>query len=125
MSAAPPLPPTLSEKGLRIALLFALVAERLNVFYEHDQWLKDGQGVSLARDWLGRSKRIIPGDQLKLISAASDEMARQIGESLSREAGLYTAHEMTEALDPNYQSELSHSLLDECARLIDGLDLAC
>lgn len=125
MTYTPPLPPTLSEKGLRTALLFALVAERLNVFYEHDQWLKDGQGVSLARDWLGRSKRSIPGDQLKLISAASDEMARQIGESLSREAGLYTAHEMTEALDPNYQSELSHSLLDECARLIDGLDLAC
>lgn len=124
MNPTPPLPSTLSEKGLRSALLFALVAERLNVFYEHGQWLKDGQGVSLARDWLGRAQRTIPADQLKAISAASDRMARQIGDSLSREAGLYTAHEMTEALDPNYQSELGHALLDECARLIDSLELA-
>ena len=117
-------PIALTEKGLRSALLFALVAERLSVFYEHDSWLKDGQGISLARDWLGRSQRAMPADQLKVLSAASDEMARQIAASLSREAGLYTAHEMTEALDPNYQSELSHSLLDECTRRVDSLDLA-
>lgn len=122
MPQPPPFQPELSAKGVRAALLFALVAERLNVYYEHGQWLKDAQGATLAADWLGRSKHAIERRELKALSALSDQMARQIGESLSREAGLFTAHEMTEALDPNYQSELSHSLMDECARLIETLD---
>ena len=94
--------------------MFALVAERLNAFYEHGQWLTGGQGLGLANDWLGKVQRPLPREQLKWIVAASDEMAREMAASLSREAGLYTAHEMTEALDPRYQSELGHTLLDEC-----------
>ena len=39
---------------------------------------------------------------------------------LSREAGLYTAHEMMEALDPNYHSELAQTMLAECDRLLSG-----
>ena len=54
------------------------------------------------------------------MSALSDGLARQIAGSLSREAGLYTTHEMMEALDPNYDSELARSMMDECARLLDA-----
>ena len=50
----------------------------------------------------------------------SDQLARQIGESLSREAGLYTAHEMMESLDPNYHSDLGGSLMIECERVLDS-----
>jgi hypothetical protein len=110
------------DQGIRTALLFALVAERLSVYYEHGQWLKEAQGASLAADWLNRSKRSLPSDQLRTLSAASDELARQIAGSLSREAGLYTVHEMMESLDPNYQSETGHSLMDECGRLIKAMD---
>lgn len=139
------------DKGFRAGLMFALVAERLSLFYEHGQWLKEAQGASLAADWLARANHRLPARreagkdfgktsardsaapsappsprlstrQLRAISAASDEMARQIAGSLSREAGLYTAHEMNESLDPNYQSELAHALMDECARLLDGLE---
>jgi hypothetical protein len=106
-----------SERGTHAALLFALVAERLSSYYEHGQWFTDAQGASLAADWLARSKRSLPLDQRKRLSALSDELARQIAGSLSREAGLYTAHEMMESLDPNYQSDLGHSLMAECERL--------
>ena len=46
-------------------------------------------------------------------------MRRQPAGSLARAAGLYTTHEMMEALDPNYDSELARSMMDECARLLD------
>lgn len=122
-SAPPSLP--LSESGrhgLHAALMFALVAERLTVFYEHGQWLTEAQGATLAADWLARSKRNLPRPLLKQLAAESDAMAREIAGSLSREAGLYTAHEMSEALDPNYQSELGHSLMEECARRLAALN---
>ena len=112
--------PTLSDRGARIALIFALVAERLTFFYEHGQWLTVAQGASLAADWLTRSKRSLPLSERKHLSELSDQLARQMAESLSREAGLYTAHEMMEALDPNYDSELARSMMDECARLLDA-----
>ena len=53
------------------------------------------------------------------LSALSDEMARQMAATLSREAGLYTAHEMMESLDPNFSSELGIALMAECERLLD------
>jgi hypothetical protein len=109
-----------SDRGTRIALIFALVAERLSTFYEHGQWPTEAQGASLAADWLSRSKRQLPGHERKHLSALSDQLARQIAASLSREAGLYTAHEMMEALDPNYQSELGGSLMLECERMLDA-----
>jgi hypothetical protein len=115
---ASPLPET--DRGARVALIFALVAERLTVFYEHDQWLTIAQGASLANEWLARSGRKLPNEERKHLSTISDDMARQIAAPLSREAGLYTAHEMMESLDSNYHSELGEALMKECERALDG-----
>ena len=110
----------LSEHGTYIALIFALVAERLPVFYEHDQWLTKAQGASLAAEWLARNKRSLPIDIRRHLSDLSDQLARKIAGSLSREAGLYTAHEMMESLDPNYHSEIAQSIILECERMLDS-----
>jgi hypothetical protein len=112
------IPPT--PRGLAVALLFALAAHRLSAYYEHGQWLTDAQGASLAADWLARSKNALPLAERRQLSALSDQLARQIAGSLSREAGLYAAHEMMEALDPNYHSELAQAMLAECENLLDG-----
>ena len=112
--------PTAPGRGARVALIFALLAERLSLHYEHGQWLTEAQGASLVADWLTRSKRSLPLAERKHLSALSDQLARQIAESLSREAGLYTAHEMMEALDPNYPSELGISMMQECERVFDA-----
>lgn len=115
-------PPT--DRGARIALIFALAAERLSTFYEHAQWLTEAQGASLAAEWLTRSKRDLPLRERKRLSALSDQVARQIEGSLSREAGLFTAHEMMESLDANYHSgsEIAQSLMLECERVLDVSD---
>ena len=114
--------PPLTDRGARIALIFALVAERLSVFYEHAQWLTEAQGASLAAEWLARSKRDLPLRERKHLSALSDQLARQMEGALSREAGLYTAHEMLESLDANYHSgsEIAQSLMLECERVLDA-----
>lgn len=112
-------PSSTTERGIRVALCFALAAERLSGYYEHGQWLTEAQGASLAADWLSRSKRSLPLAERRLLSATADQMARQIAATLSREAGLYTAHEMMESLDPRYHSELALSLMVECERLLD------
>ena len=116
--------PPLTDRGARIALIFALVAERLSVFYEHAQWLTEAQGASLAAEWLARSKRDLPLRERKHLSALSDQLARQMEGALSREAGLYTAHEMLESLDANYHSgsEIAQSLMLECERVLDASD---
>jgi hypothetical protein len=117
----PPQPaPSASERGTLVALIYALVAERLTIYYEHGQWPTQSQGASLAADWLSRSKRSLPISDRKHLSALSGQLARQIAESLSREAGLYTAHEMMESLDPNYHSELGNSMMLECERILDS-----
>ncbi|MFT3848199.1 MAG: hypothetical protein QM739_05830 [Propionivibrio sp.] len=112
------------DRGTRVALIFALVAERLSGFYEHGQWLSEAQGASLAGDWLARRHRDLPLRERKYLSSLSDRMARQIGSGLSREAGLYTAHEMMEALDPNYHagSQVAQSLMRECEHLLAASD---
>lgn len=110
-------PPT--PRGIRVALIFALAAERLSAYYEHGQWLTEAQGATLAADWLARSRNSLPLGERRQLSALSDQFARQIAGQLSREAGLYTAHEMTEALDPNYHSELAQTMLAECEKLLD------
>jgi hypothetical protein len=107
------------ERGVLAALIFALVAERLSVFYEHGQWFTRAQGATLAADWLARSKRNLPLAQRQQLSELSDQLARQIAESTSREAGLYVSHELQEALDPRYQSELGESVMAECVRIMD------
>ncbi len=102
----------------RKALLFALAAERLSAYYEHGKWLTDAQGATLAGEWLSRSKLQLALSERRLLSELSDQFARQLADTLSREAGLYAAHEMMEALDPNYQSAFAHDMLDECERLL-------
>lgn len=108
------------DRGVRVALIFALVAERLSTHYEHGHWLTDAQGATLASEWLTRKKLALPLAERRQLSALSDRLARQIAGSLSREAGLYTAHEMMEALDPNYHSDLGQSLMAECERMLDS-----
>ncbi len=112
-------PPSMTDRGLRVALIFALAAERLSAYYEHQQWLTEAQGASLAADWLRRSKLTIEFKERRQLSALSDQFARQIAATLSREAGLYTAHEMMESLDPNHHSELAETLVVECEKLLD------
>jgi len=112
-----------SDRGTRVALIFALAAERLSAYYEHGQWLTDVQCASLAGDWLRRSERRLELAQRRQLSALSDTLARQIAGSLSREAGLYTAHEMMEALDPGYHSEIAESLMTECERLLSEVEM--
>ena len=119
MSHAGNEPATTTERGIRVALCFALAAERLSAYYEHGQWINEAQGASLAADWLSRSKRSLPLAERRRLSATAEQMARQIAATLSREAGLYTAHEMMESLDPRYHSEIALSLMAECERLLD------
>lgn len=107
------------ERGVLAALIFALVAERLSVYYEQGQWFTRAQGASLAADWLSRSKRKLPLAQRQQLSDLSDQVARQIAESTSREAGLYVSHELQEALDPRYYSEVGESVMAECVRILD------
>ena len=110
---------SVTERGIYIALIYALVAERLSAYYEHGQWLTKSQGASLAADWLTRNKRSLPTDTRRHLSGLSDELARQIAGTLSREAGLYTAHEMMESLDTNYKSDITPSMMLECERKLD------
>ncbi len=109
-----------TDRGTSIALIFALVAERLSIYYEHEKWMTKAQGATLASEWLSRSKRSMPAEERRHLSDLSDQLARQIAETLSREAGLHTAHEMMESLDPNYQSEIGRSLMVECERMLDS-----
>ena len=120
MPTPPRATPPADSKGTRAALIFALTAERLSIYYEHGQWLTEAQGASFIADWLRRSERTLPLADRRQLSALSDGLARQIAGSLSREAGLHTAHEMMEALDPNYDSDLARSMMDEFARLLDA-----
>jgi hypothetical protein len=101
-------------------LIYALVAERLSAYYEHGQWLTKAQGASLSADWLSRNKRSLPIDTRRHLSELSDQLARQIAGTLSREAGLHTAHEIMESLDPNYQSDITPSIMLECERMLDN-----
>ena len=113
----------MTDRGMHVALVFALAAERLTAFYEHAQWMTEAQGASLAADWLARSKNKLPLNERRQLSALSDQFARQIEATLSREAGMYTAHEMMESLDPNHHSEIAESLMAECERLLDSISL--
>jgi hypothetical protein len=109
-----------TDRGTYVALIYALVAERLSAYYEHEQWLTKAQGASLSADWLSRNKRSLPLEIRRHLSELSDELARQIAGTLSREAGLYTAHEMMESLDPNYQSDITPSIMLECERMLES-----
>jgi hypothetical protein len=109
----------MSDAQRHSALLFALTAERLTTYYEHATWLTIAQGATLAADWLSRSKSALSLAQRKHLSELSDRLARQIANSVSREAGLHIAYEMTEALDQRHASELGETMRAECDRLLD------
>ena len=81
-----PASPAMTERGMRVALIFALAAERLSAFYEHAQWMSEAQGASLAADWLARSQIKLPLGERRQLSALADQLARQIAGTLSREA---------------------------------------
>ncbi len=113
-------PDTITGRGLRIALIFALVTERLRGHYEYGQWLTEAQGARLAADWLARSGRGLPQAERHALSAMSDQVSRRIASDLSREAGLYLQHELSEALDPAYHSEAAQAVMAECERVFDA-----
>ena len=113
-----PLEASVVEQDPHSALIFALAAERLVAYYEHHTWLTIAQGSTLAADWLARSKSHLSLQQRKHLSDLSDQLARQIAESISREAGLHISYEMTEALDQRYISEIGDSIREECCRLL-------
>jgi hypothetical protein len=113
-----PAPPE-TERGVCVALVYALVAERMTIFYEHDLWMTRAQGATLATNWLSRSKRSMPMEMRKHLSDLSDQLARQIAATTSRETGLYLSHEMQESLDTRYQSEIGQSIMVECERIYD------
>lgn len=110
------------DKGTRLALIYALVAEALSAYYEHGQWLTVGQGASLCAEWLARSQRSLDQGERKRLAELGDTLARQVAGSVSREAGLFTAHEMMESLDRNYHSEIGEAIMDECTRLLAASD---
>lgn len=111
---------TAPDRGACVALIYALAAERLSAYYEHGQWLNQSQGATLAADWLSRSKRNLPLAMRKRLSDLSDQLARQIASTTSRDAGLYITHEMQESLDPRYESEIGLSIMTECESLFDA-----
>jgi len=110
--------PTELDLDTRKSLLFALAAERLSAYYEHDRWMTVAQGASLASLWLSRSKLQVSLPERRLLSELSDELARHLAATLSHQAGQYTAHQMMESLDPRFRSPVAFDLLDECERLL-------
>lgn len=112
--------PAATDRGQCVALIYALVAERLSVHYEHGQWITQAQGATLAAEWLARSKRSLPLATRKHLSDLSDQLARQIASTTSRDAGLYITHEMQESLDPRHESEIGQSIMAECERIFDS-----
>lgn len=110
------------DKGTRVALVYALVAERLSAYYEHGQWLSVAQGASLCAEWLARSRRSLAMDERKRLSSLAETLSLQIEQSVSREAGLFTAHELMESLDRYYHSDIGLSVMTECERLVDAAD---
>jgi len=110
-----------AERGTCVALIYALVAERLTIYYEYEVWMTQAQGATLANDWLSRSKRALPLAMRKKLSELSDQMARQIAATTSREAGLYLSHEMQESLDTRYESEIGETIMLECERMFEEL----
>ncbi len=119
MTSAPPDTPS-SDRGSCIALIFALLAERLRIHYEHDTWLKQAQCTTLAADWLARNRKSLPLQTRKDLADLSEQLAKQVTDSTSREAGLFISHELQEALDPRYYSEVGQTLMQECETLFDA-----
>lgn len=123
-SPTPPNPsrPFNSEQGQRVALLFALTAEQLSAYYEHQRWLTVGEGSQLIQSWLQRRQGSMGSTERQQLSLLSNNLARDIAAGLSREAGLYTAHTMMEALDPNQMTPTAATLMEECERRLAEME---
>jgi hypothetical protein len=104
--------------GTCAAVIYALVAHRLSTFYEHGYWLTQDQGAALCAEWLMRSKKLMSLAERRHLSELGEQLAGKIRDTLSREAGLHTAHELMESLDPRYVSEVGGSIMDECVRVL-------
>lgn len=122
MPFSPPPSPPPSPRGVAIALIFAGTAQHLNAWYERGNWLSIGQLVRAMGDWQQRRGTALAEKRRLQLAELADQLARRLVASLSREAGLYAAHEMMEALDPRYDSEFARQLLQECERLLDAAD---
>lgn len=103
--------------GKCAGVIFALVAHRLANHYEHGHWMTQAQAATMCNDWLLRAKLNMPLKARKCLADLSDQVASQIRDSLSREAGLFITHELMESLDPRYISETSPAIMDECVRV--------
>lgn len=112
--------PAVTDRGLCVALLYALVAQRLFFYYEYQQELTKAQGATLAAEWLSRSRKDMPLAMRKHLSELSAQFVKQITSMLSRQTGLQICHEMQESLDPNYHTEIGESMMAECERFFDG-----
>jgi hypothetical protein len=110
--------------GTCAAVIYALVAHRLSTFYDEGYWFTQAQAATLSAEWLSRSDKVMPLADRKQLSDLSEQVAGQIRDTLSREAGLFTAHELMESLDPRHISEVGASIMDECVRLLKLSDLA-
>lgn len=116
--------PATPDLGRRAAAVYALVAHRLDAFYEHGYWLTQAQAATLCSEWLQRAQQSLPLAERQHLADLSARIATQIKDSLSREAGLYTTHELMESLDPRYVSELGATIMEECVRALQEADAA-
>ena len=115
----PHLPP--DEHHPRTRLLFALTAERLAAYYEYAAWMSDVQAVQLTNIWLTRTRVALTLAEKRQFAELSDAFARELSDSVSREAGLFISHELMQALDPDYQSAIAIDVMnDSDARLRDA-----
>jgi hypothetical protein len=105
--------------GPRVAAIYALVAHRLAAFYDHGHWITEAQALALCADWLQRAQHVLPLAERRVLALVSEDVTAQIRDTLSREAGLWAAHELMESLDPRYESEFGASIMAECVRRLD------
>lgn len=112
------------SRGTRVALIYALVAEALSLHYQHGLWPTLAQSAHLCAEWLARSRRNLSLAERQNLARLADELARGMAETLSREAGLFAAHELMESLDPRYHSPFGESVMDACAACLEAADQA-
>lgn len=104
--------------GKCAGVIFALVAHRLSNYYEYGHWMTQAQAATLCNDWLLRARLGMSLKARKCLADLSDQVAGQIRDTLSREAGLFITHELMESLDPRYISETTPAIMDECVRVL-------
>ena len=121
--AMPHLPP--DEHHPRTRLLFALTAERLSAYYEHGVWITDAQTVQLTSLWQTQTRIALSVKEKRAIAELSDAFAHELAASVSREAGLFISHELTQAQDPDYQSAIGIDVLNECDAKLREAGLIC